>query len=353
MSCMRSSIREYAVSTEAGAPLLSVRGLCVAFRTARGLVRAVDGVSFDLAEREILGVVGESGSGKSLSLLSIMGLVGDPNAHVTGSIVFRGQELLGMPRRKLLAIRGGAIAMIFQDPMTSLTPVYSVGWQIVEQIRAHQRVSRATARKRAIELLGEVGIPNPKVQFDRFPHQLSGGMRQRAVIAMALSCNPAILCADEPTTALDVTVQAQILELIRRLRTDFGSAVILVTHDMGVVAELADRVLVMYAGRIVERGLTGDLFQDAWHPYTWGLLASIPPLDGARPHRLPAIPGAPPSQLDMPEGCAFAPRCRCRFEPCLKRPDLLGAATHQAACFVTPEKRVAARQHVLGVGEKV
>jgi peptide/nickel transport system ATP-binding protein len=317
------------------------------------VVRAVDDLSFALAPREILGVVGESGSGKSISLLTVMGLVNDPNALIEGSIVYKGRELVGASRREMLALRGGEIAMIFQDPMTAMTPVYTIGWQIVEQIRAHQRVSGATARKRAIELLGEVGISNPAAQFDRFPHQLSGGMRQRAVIAMALSCNPSVLIADEPTTALDVTVQAQILELIRRLRRDFGSAVVLITHDMGVVAELADRVMVMYAGRVVEHGTTQELFRDSWHPYTWGLLASIPPLEGERPRRLPAIPGAPPSQLGLPSGCAFAPRCSCRFEPCSSRPPVLAGAAHEAACFVPAERRHAARAQLLAKGERV
>jgi peptide/nickel transport system ATP-binding protein len=334
-------------------PLLAVRDLRVSFRTARGLVRAVDGLTFQLGAREILGVVGESGSGKSISLLSVMGLVNDPNAITEGSIVYKGRELVGLSQRAMLSIRGREIAMIFQDPMTAMTPVYTVGWQISEQIRAHQSVSRSAARKRAIELLGEVGIANPSVQFDRFPHQLSGGMRQRAVIAMALSCNPSVLIADEPTTALDVTVQAQILELIRRLRKDFGSAVVLITHDMGVVAELADRVMVLYAGRLVEQGTTAELFRDAWHPYTWGLLASIPPLMGDRPRRLPAIPGAPPSQLLLPPGCAFAPRCSCRFARCSETPASLSGEAHEAACFVPMERRAEARRTLLLAGQGV
>jgi peptide/nickel transport system ATP-binding protein len=331
-------------SNDSQAPLLTVRDLRVSFRTARGLVRAVEGLSFELHAGEILGVVGESGSGKSISLLAVMGLIQDPNALIEGSIVFKGRELFGLSKRAMLDIRGGEIAMIFQDPMTALTPVYTVGWQIVEQIRAHQDLSRHAARERAIELLGEVGIPNPRAQFERYPHQLSGGMRQRAVIAMALSCNPSVLIADEPTTALDVTVQAQILELIKKLRRDFGSAVVLITHDMGVVAELADRVMVLYAGRMVEHGTTLELFDEPWHPYTWGLIASIPPLDGPRPRRLPAIPGVPPSQIDRPVGCAFAPRCRCRFERCGERPPDLVGQGHESACLIAASDRKAARE---------
>ncbi len=332
------------MSTEpAGTPLLEVRDLRVSFRTPHGLARAVDGVSFSVAAREIVGVVGESGSGKTLSLMSVIGLINDPNAVVEGSIRYKGRELAGLPQRALRAVRGAEIAMIFQDPMTALTPVHTIGWQIAEQIRAHTRASARAARRRAIELLAAVGIPHPEAAVDRYPHQLSGGMRQRAVIAMALSCTPSLLIADEPTTALDVTVQAQILDLIRTLRRDFGSAVVLITHDMGVVAEVADRVIVMYAGRIVEHGSKRDLFKDAWHPYTWGLFGSIPPLDGPRPRRLNSIPGSPPPILDLPPGCAFAPRCRFRFARCAERPPLSGAAGHEAACFLPPENRAALR----------
>jgi peptide/nickel transport system ATP-binding protein len=322
--------------------MLQVRGLKVSFRTEHGQVRAVDDVSFDVGEREILGVVGESGSGKTISLLSVMGLINDPNAVIEGSIVYKGRELLGLPQRELRHVRGREIAMIFQDPMTSLTPVYTIGWQIAEQVLTHNDVSKKAARARAIELLTAVGIPNPEVSVDRYPHQLSGGMRQRAVIAMALSCNPSLLIADEPTTALDVTVQAQILELIQKLRRDFGSAVVLITHDMGVVAEVADRVQVMYAGRIVERGAKRDIFKGPRHPYTWGLLDSIPPLDGPRPHRLKSIAGMPPSLLALPKGCAFGPRCRYRFDKCGERPGLAGSSGHDSACFLSPEARAAA-----------
>jgi peptide/nickel transport system ATP-binding protein len=274
--------------------------------------------------------------------------------QIEGSVRLRGRELLGLPPRELQRVRGGDIAMVFQDPMTALTPVYSIGWQIVEQLRAHTELSRAAARARAIELLAAVGLPNPAAQFGRYPHQLSGGMRQRAVIAMALSCNPAVLVADEPTTALDVSVQAQILELIHRLRSDFGSAVVLITHDMGVVAGLADRVMVMYAGRVVEQGSARQLFEAAQHPYTWGLLGSIPPLDGPRPRRLPSISGTPPALDALPAGCAFAPRCaaadaRCQTRPSL-RPALPASGTeagHAAACVLAVDERPAARARCL------
>ena len=323
--------------------LLEVRGLNVSFRTERGILRAVDNVSFTVGEREILGVVGESGSGKTVSLMSVMGLINDPNAIIEGSIVYKGRQLHGLSRRALRSIRGREIAMIFQDPMTALTPVYTIGWQISEQLRAHNRLSKRAAHQRAVELLDAVGIPNPAGTVDRFPHQLSGGMRQRAFIAMALSCNPSLLIADEPTTALDVTVQAQILELLQRLRRDFGSSIILITHDMGVVAEVADRVMVMYAGRIVERGTMRELFTQPWHPYTWGLHDSIPPLEGARLRRLPSIPGSPPSLLSLPPGCAFGPRCRFRFAPCGQRPELAGVGGHEAACFIPLGERAALR----------
>ena len=329
--------------------MLQVRNLKVSFRTEHGPVRAVDDVSFEVNEREIVGVVGESGSGKTISLLSVMGLINDPNAVIEGSIVYKGRELLGLPQRQLRHVRGKEIAMIFQDPMTSLTPVYTIGWQIAEQVLTHNAVSKRAARQRAIELLTAVGIPSPESAVDRYPHQLSGGMRQRAVIAMALSCNPSLLIADEPTTALDVTVQAQILELIQKLRRDFGSAVVLITHDMGVVAEVADRVQVMYAGRIVERGSKRDLFKNPRHPYTWGLLDSIPPLDGPRPHRLKSIRGMPPSLLALPKGCAFGPRCRYQFDKCGEQPALAGSDGHDTACFLSPEARAAAwSQRLLG-----
>ncbi len=312
--------------------MLSVRDLKVSFRTEQGLVQAIDGVSFDVAESEILGVVGESGSGKTVSLLAVMGLITDPNAVVDGSIKYQGRELVGLPAKEMRKLRGREIAMIFQDPMTALTPVYTIGWQIAEQIRAHEKISPKAAEQRAIDLLAEVNIPNPEEAINRYPHQLSGGMRQRAVIAMALSCNPSLLVADEPTTALDVTVQAQILDLVRKLQRNHKSAVVFITHDMGVIAEIADRVMVMYAGRIVERGTKRELFTDPQHPYTQALLDSIPPLEGKRPYRLKSIPGAPPALLNRPAGCAFGPRCASQFEPCVNTP-VLTQVGHDAACF--------------------
>jgi peptide/nickel transport system ATP-binding protein len=313
--------------------ILQVRDLKVSFRTEQGIARAIDGVSFDVNEGEILGVVGESGSGKTVTLLAVMGLITDPNAIIEGSIQYRGRELVGLPQRQLRHLRGKEIAMIFQDPMTSLTPVYTIGYQIAEQVLTHTKLSKAQAWQRAIDLLAEVNIPKPDEAVHRYPHQLSGGMRQRAVIAMALSCNPALLVADEPTTALDVTVQAQILDLIKRLQKSHGSAVVFITHDLGVMAELADRIMVMYAGRIVERGSKTDIFRMPRHPYTRALLDSIPPLEGVRPHRLRTISGAPPSLFNLPQGCAFGPRCANKFAACDAKPALTGT-THQAACFL-------------------
>ncbi|MEY3083669.1 MAG: hypothetical protein RJA94_3654 [Pseudomonadota bacterium] len=312
--------------------MLKVRDLTVSFRTEQGIVRAVDGVSLDVGEGELLGVVGESGSGKTVSLLAVMGLITDPNAIISGSIQYRGRELVGLKSRAMRELRGKEIAMIFQDPMTALTPVYTVGWQIAEQVLAHQRISKAAAWQRAIDLLAEVNIPKPEEAAHRYPHQLSGGMRQRVVIAMALSCNPALLVADEPTTALDVTVQAQILDLLHKLRRNHGSAIVFITHDMGVMAEIADRMLVMYAGRVVERGTKEELFRAPMHPYTQALLDSIPPLTGEKPRRLRAIPGTPPILLNRPPGCAFAPRCAQRFEKCTAEPQL-GSGERAAACF--------------------
>jgi peptide/nickel transport system ATP-binding protein len=313
--------------------ILQVRDLKVSFRTEQGMVQAIDGVSFDVREGEVLGIAGESGSGKTVTLLAVMGLITDPNAIITGSIQYRGRELVGMPARGMRDLRGREIAMIFQDPMTALTPVYTIGWQIVEQIRAHQSISRTAAWDKAVALLAEVNIPKPAEAAHRYPHQLSGGMRQRAVIAMALSCNPALLVADEPTTALDVTVQAQILDLLRKLQKTHGSAIVFITHDLGVMAELADRIMVMYAGRIVERSTRADILADPRHPYTRALLDSIPPLDGPRPHRLRTISGAPPSLLNLPAGCSFGPRCPQRFDACGAKPALTGT-DHATACFL-------------------
>jgi peptide/nickel transport system ATP-binding protein len=325
-------------------PLLEVTGLRVSFDTEDGLVRAVDGISFELGEGETLGIVGESGSGKSVTMMSVMRLIIDPNAHFEGTAVYRGQDLMVLPKDKMRAVRGSEIAMIFQDPMTSLNPVYTVGWQIAEQVRAHRKVSRAQARARAVELLAAVGIPSPERRARDYPHQFSGGMRQRVMIALALSCDPRVLIADEPTTALDVTIQAQILTLIRRLRSDFGSSVVLITHDMGVVAEMADRVAVMYAGRIVEQGTVHDIFHRPQHPYTWGLLGSIARLDRPKPLRLNAIPGSPPSLTRLPAGCAFADRCAYRFDKCDERPELHDHSGHGHldACHLPAAEK---RQH--------
>ncbi|KXV76532.1 ABC transporter ATP-binding protein [Acetobacter cerevisiae] len=302
------------------APLLDVQDLCVSFPSRGRMIPIVEHVSFTLGERDILGLVGESGSGKSVTAMALMGLIDSPGVQITGSALFRGQELVGMPQKQLRRLRGREIAMIFQDPMTAFTPVYTIGWQIDEQIRAHERLSRKQARARTVELLAEMGVPDPARTADRYPHQLSGGLRQRAMIAMALSCNPSLLIADEPTTALDVTVQAQILDLIRSLRSTYGSSVLLITHDMGVVAETCDTTLVLYSGRVAETGPTEALFAHPGHPYTAALLASIPPLDGPRPHRLPAIAGAPPAPLERPAGCAFAPRCTYVHDTCLPAP---------------------------------
>ena len=304
-------------------PILTVDRLSVGFRTERGETSVLENISFEVRPREILSIVGESGSGKSITSLAIMGLIDSPSAVIGGSVRYRGRELLGLNAHAMRAIRGAEIAMIFQDPMTAFTPVYTIGTQIAEALHAHQRLSGRAARARCVELLGEMGIPDPRHAVDRYPHQLSGGMRQRAMIAMALSCNPSLLIADEPTTALDVTVQAQILDLIGRLRRDFGSSVILITHDMGVVAETADRVMVMYAGTVVERGDTADVLASPAHPYSWGLLQSIPPMHGTRPHRLTSIGGAPPSPADRPTGCPYRPRCPWAHEPCHTRPELI------------------------------
>ena len=315
-------------------PFLDVRDLTVRFRTRRGTVTAVDGLSFTVEEGEVLGIVGESGSGKSVSMMSLMRLIRDPNASVTGQASFRGQDLLALPEAEMRSLRGREIAMIFQDPMTSLTPVYTVGWQIAEQIRAHEKVTKKAALERAVGLLGEVGIPDPARRLHQYPHEFSGGMRQRVMIAMALSCNPALLIADEPTTALDVTTQAQILALLRQLQAAHGSSVILITHDMGVVSEIADKVLVMYAGRAAEQGPKNAVFHRPQHPYTWGLMSSVPNTRGGRVRRLPTIPGSPPSPFAIAEGCAFGPRCRLRHDKCADRPPLDGAGGHVDACWL-------------------
>jgi oligopeptide/dipeptide ABC transporter ATP-binding protein len=321
--------------------LLELDELRVRFRTEDGIVRAVDGVSFDLRAGEVLAIVGESGCGKSVTAQTIMGLTRSPNAEFDGRIRYQDRDLVAASDEALRGVRGSEIAMIFQDPMTSLHPVYKIGWQIAEQIRAHEEVSDAEARARAIELLGHVGIPQPDRRVDNYPHEFSGGMRQRAMIAMALSNRPRILIADEPTTALDVTIQAQIIRLLSDLRGELGS-VILITHDLGVVAEVADRVLVMYAGRVLETGGLEQIFYDPQHPYTWGLLGSLARLDRPPPDRLPSIAGAPPSLISPPTGCPFRPRCPHEFDKCAELPPLErrgGVEGHLDRCWLSPDEK--------------
>jgi peptide/nickel transport system ATP-binding protein len=318
-------------------PVLSVRDLRVAFRTEGATVRAVRGLTFDLAPGEILGIVGESGSGKSAAAMALTALNRSANATLEGEVMLGGRNLLKLGERQLRPIRGAEIAMIFQDPMTSLTPVYRVGALIAEVLRAHERLSRSEARARAIALLGEVGIPDPAGRIDDYPHEFSGGMRQRVMIAMALACNPSVLVADEPTTALDVTIQAQILRLIRRLRSEFNTAVVLITHDLGVVAQVADRVAVMYAGRFVEEGPTAEVFGAPRHPYTLGLLGSVPRTDRPRSKLLRAINGQPPPMTMDDDGCAFRPRCHAAHAACAERPELAdrgGGPAHRDACWL-------------------
>jgi peptide/nickel transport system ATP-binding protein len=298
-----------------GPPLLDVRDLTVRFPTPDGVVKAVSGLSYSVRRGETLGLVGESGSGKSVSNLAVMGLLNTSQTEIRGSVKLEGRELLGLDPGELRSIRGRDVAMIFQDPFACLHPMYRVGDQIAEAVLAHFDVPHKEASRRAVEMLDAVGLPNAKARARDYPHQFSGGMRQRAMIAMALVNNPSLLIADEPTTALDVTVQAQILELIDRIKGEFDIGVILVTHDLGVVAETADTVLVMYAGRAAEHGPAGEIFDAPQHPYTWGLLGSMPTID-ARVESLVSIEGAPPSLVNPPSGCPFHPRCRYRFEPC-------------------------------------
>ncbi len=314
-------------------PLLEVKDLSVHFPTDDGLVKAVDGVSFTLLPGETLGVVGESGSGKSVTFLTVMGLITSKQAQIEGQIIFQGQDLLTVPVDEMRTVRGEKISMIFQDPMTSLHPYYKVGVQIAEAVRTHQKVSKSEAREQAIEMLRRVGIPHPDDRADQYPHEFSGGMRQRAMIAMALSLNPDLLVADEPTTALDVTVQAQILDLLDRLKQEFNASVIIITHDLGVVAEHCDHIQVMYAGKIVESGDRRDIYYNAHMPYTWGLLSSIPRLsETTGRERLNPIRGLPPSLIFVPSGCPFHPRCPYAFDRCLDElPELLPADDHHAS----------------------
>jgi oligopeptide/dipeptide ABC transporter ATP-binding protein len=328
----------------AEAPLLEVRDLRTYFDTEAGVHRAVDGVSFSIAAGRTLGIVGESGCGKSVTSLSVMGLVQEPpGRRAGGEVLFAGEDLLKKSRAEMEDLRGSSLAMIFQEPMTSLNPVYRVGDQIVEGLRRHMGLSREEARKRALEMLRLVRIPSPETRIDAYPHEMSGGMRQRVMIAMALACEPKLLIADEPTTALDVTIQAQILDLMRDLRARTGTAIMLITHDLGVIAEMADEVAVMYAGKIVERADVRTLFADAQHPYMLGLLASVPRLDQDR-RRLSTIKGMVPAPDQMPAGCRFAPRCAIADERCrAEEPPLRALAPgHVVACWKAPIEEAAA-----------
>ena len=322
--------------------LLEVRGLKTYFYTEDGVVKAVDGVDFDVRKGEIVAIVGESGCGKSVTSLSIMRLVGIPGKIVDGEIIFKGENLLDLPDSEMRRIRGDRISMIFQQPTSCLNPVFRVGEQISEVLEIHRGMDKKEGRERAIELLRIVGIPEPEKRIDAFPHELSGGMAQRVMIAMALACEPELLIADEPTTALDVTIQAQILDLMRGLQEKFGSSIILITHDMGVVAEMASRVSVMYAGRVVEQADVNTIFEKPLHPYTNGLLASIPVM-GVVKERLDTIPGSVPNLINLPPGCKFAPRCRARMEHNLqicteKEPDLIEVEPgHRVRCWLYQE----------------
>ena len=332
------------------APLLSVRDLRVGFATEGGLLQAVDGVSFDLRPGEVVAIVGESGSGKSVTAQTLIGLTRSNNSQIEGSVMLGDEELIDASDATLRRLRGERIAMVFQDPMTSFNPVYRLGNQIIEAIRAHkgEKVDKAKARQRVVELFAAVGIPDAERRVDDYPHEFSGGMRQRAMIAMALALEPEVLIADEPTTALDVTIQAQILHLLEDLNRERGLATILITHDLGVVAEVADRVLVMYAGRIVEEGTLDEIFYDPQHPYTWGLMGSLTRLDRPRPQRLPQIAGSPPSLLELPQGCSFRPRCPHEFSKCPQLPGLEArlpeAPDHRDRCWLAPEEKREKRQ---------
>lgn len=315
--------------------LLSVKNLSTEFPVKKGIVRAVEDVSFDVDQGEILAIVGESGSGKSVTSLSIMGLLAEPGHVAGGSLEFEGKDLATLSEKQYRELRGNDMAMIFQEPMTSLNPVYRVGNQIVEAIRTHEKVSKAEAKDRAVDLLRKVGIPSPEARINDYPHQMSGGMRQRVMIAMALACNPKLLIADEPTTALDVTIQAQILDLLRRLRDDTGMAVLLITHDLGVVSETADRVVVMYCGQVVEEAEVRTLFDHPMHPYTLGLLKSIPRLEDDDSKRLYMIKGMVPNPLEMLPGCHFSDRCDSCMDICrTKVPELVDVDGHKVRCFL-------------------
>ncbi|MEZ5155804.1 MAG: ABC transporter ATP-binding protein [Solirubrobacterales bacterium] len=333
------------------APLIEIDDLKVHFDTDEGVVKAVDGVSFEVSEGEMLGIVGESGSGKSVANMTILGLTRASNAAITGRIEFEGRDLLTLDEEGLQEIRGNGISMIFQDPLSALHPFFKIGNQLVEAIQIHQDLDDAAARARAIELLDLVGIPDSERRMGEYPHEFSGGMRQRVMIAMALTNDPKLLIADEPTTALDVTTQAQILRLIERLRQELGMAVIMITHDLGVIAEVADRVMVMYAGEVVEAGTLDQIFYDPQHPYTWGLLGSLTRVDQPRLARLAQIAGQPPSLINPPSGCHFRNRCPHEFAKCTEHPDLVQRAEGAALdrCWLPPEKKKTVR--VVSSGE--
>jgi oligopeptide/dipeptide ABC transporter ATP-binding protein len=317
------------------ATLLEVRDLRTSFLTSAGVVRAVDGVSWDVAEGETVALVGESGCGKSVSALSIMRLVAEPAGRIEGGeILYKGRDLLKLPEAEMQHVRGREIAMVFQEPMTSLNPVLTIGRQLTEGLEIHLQMKPPEARARAVELLGMVGIPDPERRLAQYPHHFSGGMRQRMMIAMALACNPSLILADEPTTALDVTIQAQILELMRDLSRRLGVAMLIITHNLGVVARYADRVNVMYAGRIIEQADAREIYANPRHPYTLGLLRSVPRLDEPRRARLDPIQGQPPDLTRLPPGCAFSPRCAYRVERCVQTPPLESVSEgHRAACW--------------------
>ncbi len=325
------------------APVLEVKDLKVHFNTEDGVVHAVDGVSYTVEQGKALGIVGESGSGKSVSSMTVLGLTRAHNSTISGEVIFDGRNLVEASEEEMRGIRGGPIAMIFQDPLSSLHPMYRIGKQLVEAVRMHQDVSKARARDRAIEMLGLVGIPEPRRRIDAYPHEFSGGMRQRVMIAMALCNDPRILIADEPTTALDVTVQAQILELIQKLQAELGTAVVMITHDLGVVAEVADEIAVMYAGRIIEHGTRDQIFAAPEHPYTWGLLRSIPRLDTPRDQELVPVSGRPPSLINRPSGCHFHPRCpyvrdaHTKTDPQLE--PVPGDSGHSVRCLLAVDER--------------
>jgi oligopeptide/dipeptide ABC transporter ATP-binding protein len=328
------------------AKLLEVKNLATHFFTQEGVVKAVDGISYDLEEGEILGIVGESGCGKSVSALSIMRLVANPPGRIVGGeILFDGEDILKLDDAEMRHIRGNRIAMVFQEPMTSLNPVLTIGRQLTETLELHQGMNKNQARDRAAELLAMVGIPDSMRRLKDYPHQFSGGMRQRVMIAMALSCNPRLIIADEPTTALDVTIQAQILELMQDLSQQFGTALIIITHNLGVVARYAHRVNVMYAGKIIETGTSRDIYHNPRHPYTLGLLNSVPRLDETMRTRLEAIEGLPPDLGRLPGGCSFAPRCRFAFEKCLEEAPSLSVVSdgHSASCWRHAEIRELAK----------